>query len=108
MNKGLTVSLIPHGGRPPRQFEISGRKLVLLRLGVVFAILLLLGAAYIVVRQAAGEAGSGSLSSRVAVLEDSLAATRGMEARLDSIEVLLEEIRLVRQRLENISELAGP
>lgn len=105
---GLTISLIPHSGKPPRQMEISGLRLLLLRIGVGLTILIVLAAILIVATGAAGSIGSRPLADRVEALEDSLEAARDIEARLDSIETELGEIRIVRERLENISELAGP
>ncbi|MDM7993252.1 MAG: hypothetical protein QUS11_08060 [Candidatus Fermentibacter sp.] len=105
---GLTISLIPHSGKPPRQMEFSGTRLLLLRVGAGLTILILLGAILIIALGVAGSIGSRPLADRIEALEDSLEETRGLEARLDSIEAELGEIRLVRERLENISELAGP
>lgn len=105
---GLTISVIPHSGKPPRQMEFSGARLLLLRVGMGLTILILLGAILIIALGVLGSIGSRPLASRIAALEDSLDEARDIEARLDSIEMELGEIRLVRERLENISELAGP
>lgn len=105
---GLTISVIPHSGKPPRQMEFSGPRLLLLRIGVGLTILIVLGAVLIIALGAVGSIGSRPLAARIEALEDSLEASRDIEARLDSIETELNEIRLVRERLENISGLAGP
>ena len=104
---GVTISIIPHGGRPSRQWRLDGGRLLLLRAGVVFTIVIILVAISIVAFGFARSVGSGSLRARVEELEDSLASAREIEARLDSIETVLEEIGAVRERLENISEHAG-
>lgn len=106
--KGVTVSIIPHSGKPPKQFELVGKQLFFLRAGLFFAILLITAAVVIVAAGGGPFIGSGSRDARLEALEDSLERIGGIEARLDSIEAILEEIRIVRGRIENLSELAGP
>jgi hypothetical protein len=105
---GFTISLIPHGGRPPRQYEFTGMRLILLRVSLILAGALLVAAAFTVAAALAPGSSRADLEERVDVLEDSLRTLGTFEARMDSIEVQLEELRDARLRMENLVEAAGP
>jgi hypothetical protein len=106
--KGFTVSILPHGGKPPRQYEFKGAKLALLRAGVLFFALLLAGALAIVITGTDALASASSQRLRIQDLEDSLLEARMVEARLDSVEAMLEQIDGARVRIESLATAIGP
>jgi|WetSurMetagenome_2_1015567.scaffolds.fasta_scaffold00988_18 hypothetical protein len=106
--KGFTLSILPHGGKPPRLYEFSGRRLVILRIVLGALSLVVCAAVVLVVLGIAGPLRGAGFRDRVEVLEDSLTLLRGYESRLDSIETVLEQVELMRARLESLSEIAGP
>lgn len=107
-DKGFTLSILPHGGKPPRQFEFRGTKLAFLRAGVLLFVLLLAGALTIVMTGSEAVTSASGLRRRIADLEDSLVDARSMEARLDSVEAELERIQVVRARIESLATAVGP
>jgi len=106
--KGFTLSILPHGGKPPRQYEFSGARLVALRIGVAFSVLLLGAALAIVISGADVFNATSSLRRHVSGLEDSLDEYRSVSVRLDSIEVVLGQVEQARMRIESLATLEGP
>jgi hypothetical protein len=107
-DKGFTFSILPHGGKPPRQYEFRGTKLALLRAAVLVFVLLLAGALAIVTIGAGSATSVSGLRQRIEVLEDSLASVRGIEARLDSVERTLERVQEFRVRIESLATAGNP
>src|SRR5512136_3114240 len=106
--KGFTLSILPHGGKPPRQIEFSGTRLVLLRACGILVLLLVAGALAIVFTGADAVTSTSGLRQRVSELEDSLDEARAVEARLDSVEAELGRIQDVRARIESLATAVGP
>jgi hypothetical protein len=107
-DSGFTISLIPHDGRPSRQFEFTGVRLILIRVSLVLTGVLLVAAAVAVAVSLAPGSSRADLEERVDELEDSLRTLGTFDARMDSIEVRLEDLRDARLRIENLVEAAGP
>jgi hypothetical protein len=105
---GFTISFIPHGGRPSRQYEFTGMRLILFRGALVLAGVLLAAAAVAVAVSLAPGSSRADLEERIDELEDSLRTLGTFDARMDSIEVQLEDLRDARLRIENLVEAAGP
>lgn len=79
-----------------------------MKVGIVLAVLVVAAAAVLVSSWSGAMARAAMLEDRVEVLRDSLSGERCIEARLDSIEACLEEIREMRRRIEILAETADP
>ncbi len=101
--KGFTATFISNTGKTLHQFNINGWKLYLVRI-LMALVVLLISASVIIVAYGLLNAGeTGSLRDEILHLQDSLAARRNIEARLETIELEIQQLHEYRQRLENIA-----
>jgi len=107
-DKGFTAYFISHSGKTHRKLDISGWKLIMLRAGLAFVVLLL-AAAVIVTALGLITAGElNGLREQVSNLQDSLTVRIYTDARLNAIEDQLEQILANRVLIENMAGLLPP
>ncbi|PIE51767.1 hypothetical protein CSA37_07135 [Candidatus Fermentibacteria bacterium] len=103
-DRSFTVNIIPHdANRKKREWIVSGRRLVFLRVALFAAVFLILAAAVILYFGADELSRNAELSRRNAQLQDSLAVARELNRRLDLIEMELQEMRETRDVIENLA-----
>ncbi len=106
--KGFTATFISNSGKTHHQFNVSGWKLHLTRV-ILALFVLMVSAAVAIVAFGFLEAGeTDRLREEITSLQDSLAIRRNIEARLDNIEMKLQQLGNVRQRIENIASSISP
>lgn len=106
--KGFTATFISNSGKTHRQFNISGWKLHLIRIILALFVLMVSAAAAIIAFGFMEAGETDSLRNEVTRLQDSLVIRRNIEARLEKIEMNLEQLGDVRQRIENIASTISP
>jgi len=104
-DKGFTATFISNTGKTLRQYNISGWKLYFVRALMGLFVLLVLGAAIIVLYGFINIGKTERMREEISQLQDSLAQRRYIEARLESIEGELQQLYEYRQRLENIAAM---
>ncbi len=107
-DKGFTAYFISHSGKTHRKLDISGWKLILLRAGLAFMVILFAAA---VIVTALGLMTAGELTGlreQVSRLQDSLTIGIYTDARLNIIEDQLEQILADRILIENMAGLLPP
>lgn len=108
-DKSFTVNIIPHdANRRRRQWIVTGGKLFVFRLLIVFMALAVVGAVLILVVGADELSRNAELSRRNRALSDSLRTAVEMNQRLDAIESELETIRETRLVIENLATAGVP
>ena len=106
--KGFTAAFISNSGKTHRQFNISGWKLHLIRVILALFVLMVSAAAAIIAFGFMEAGEKDSLRDEITSLQDSLAIRRNIEARLERIEMNLEQLGEARQRIENIASTISP
>ncbi|MCD4848869.1 MAG: hypothetical protein K8R76_11850 [Candidatus Aegiribacteria sp.] len=101
--KGFTATFISNSGKTHHQFNVSGWKLHLTRVMLALFVLVVSAAAAIVAFGLMETGETDRLREEISMLQDSLAVRRNIEARLESIELNLEQLGSFRQRIENIA-----
>jgi Tfp pilus assembly protein PilN len=103
--KGFTATFISNSGNTLRQFNISGWKLVLLRV-VLGLVVLLVSASVVIVAYGLLNAGeTGRMRQEISQLQDSLARRQAIETRIDVLENRIDYIYGYRKKLENMASL---
>ncbi len=106
--KGFTATFISNSGKTHHQFNISGWKLHLTRVILALFVLMVSAAAAIIAFGLLEAGETDRLRNEIAGLQDSLVIRRNIEARLEIIEMNLEQLSDVRQRIENIASVVSP
>ncbi len=101
--KGFTATFISNTGKTLHQFNIVGWKLYLARVLMALVVLLLSSAAIIVAYGLINAGDTAKLRSDILHLQDSLAARRNIEDRVESLEYEIQQRHEYRQKLENIA-----
>ncbi|NOQ21239.1 MAG: hypothetical protein GQ565_01140 [Candidatus Aegiribacteria sp.] len=101
--KGFTATFISNTGKTLYQFNVSGWKLYLARLFMALLVLLVSASVIIVAYGLINVGETGKLRSEMLQLQDSLATRRNIEARVESLELEIQQLHEYRQRLENIA-----
>ncbi|MFO8182912.1 MAG: hypothetical protein R6U39_01930 [Candidatus Aegiribacteria sp.] len=103
--KGFTATFISNTGKTLRQYDISGWKLYLARVVLALAVLLIVGAAVLVVYGIMNAGETQRLREEISLLQDSLSDKRSLEARLETLETRIQYVYGYRKKLENIAAL---
>lgn len=103
--KGFTATFISNTGKTLRQYDVSGWKLYLARVVLALAVLLIAGAAALVVYGVMNAGETERLREEISLLQDSLAERRSLDARLEILENRIQYIYGYRKKLENIAAL---
>lgn len=103
--KGFTATFISNTGKTLRQYDISGWKLYLARVVLALVVLLLVGAAALVVYGVMNAGETERLHEEISRLQDSLAGRSVLEARMETLETRIQYIYGYRKKLENIAAL---
>ena len=106
--KGFTATFISNSGKTHHQFNVSGWKLHLTRVILALFVLMVSVAAAIVTFGFLEAGETDRLRNEIDRLQDSLAIRRNIEARLENIEMNLEQLGDARQRIENIASTISP
>jgi len=101
--KGFTATFISNTGKTLHRFNISGWKLYFARILMALVVLLVSAAAIIVAYGLLNAGETQVLRNQVSELQDSLAARRNIEARIENLEEEIQQLYEYRQRLENIA-----
>jgi hypothetical protein len=108
MNKeGFSLIVFPYHGGNGRQFEIYGFRLLLFRILFMIVVIILISAIFIMITGLLNRNETQALREHISVLENSLRKAQEVELRIVEIESELENIRIVRSRVENILSLAA-
>ncbi|RKZ05658.1 hypothetical protein DRQ25_15680, partial [Candidatus Fermentibacteria bacterium] len=89
-------------GKTLHQFNISGWKLFFLRVLMALVVLLITASSIIVAYGMLNVGETSKIRSEILQLQDSLATRRNVEARLESLEQEIQQLREYRQKLENV------
>lgn len=108
-NEGFTIALIPHSAHGKRrELRVTGGRVPLFHAAMVLIVIVIASSVYMfasgVMRQGRVEA----LNRRITGLQDSLASTADIGARLAVIEEQLEDIRATRRVIENLATQGAP
>ncbi len=100
--KGFTATFISNTGKTLRQFNVSGPKLYILRVLMGLAVLLITASSIIVAYGLLNAGETDKLRSEILQLQDSLAARRNIEVRLQRLESEIQQLHEYREKLEKI------
>lgn len=103
--KGFTATFISNTGKTLRQYDVSGWKLYLARVVLGLSVLLIVGAATLVVYGVMNTGETERLREEISRLQDSLAERSTLEARLETLETRIQYIYGYRKKLENLAAL---
>lgn len=108
-HEGFTIAVIPHSAHGRRrELRVSGAGAPFFRTAVALVAIAIAASIYISVSGAIGQTRQTVLKRRIESLEDSLAMASDINARLESIEEQLEEIRATRRVIENLATQGAP
>ncbi|GEM_PF-465204 len=106
--KGFTATFVSNTGRYVRRYDVSGWKLVLLRL-VIAAVVLVITAAVIVTAFGLLNAGERHrLAEEIAGLRDSLTLQQGLEMRMELLEQKLKLLDEYETKMEHVASVISP
>ncbi len=105
LGSGFTAYFVPHDGRRRYRLEFSGLKLLLLRVALALILLVVAAAVTMLAFGLTSAERLSELRGCVARLEDSLASSSLIEARLERIESELEAIGDTRETIVNMTTL---
>ncbi|MEN8207642.1 MAG: hypothetical protein ABFR50_00170 [Candidatus Fermentibacteria bacterium] len=100
--KGFTATFISNTGKTLHQFNVSGWKLIFLRVLMGLAVLVITASSIIVAYGILNVGEAGKLRSEILQLQDSLATRRNLEIRLESMESEIQQLHEYREKLEDI------
>jgi len=108
-HEGFTIAVIPHSAHGKRrELRVSGAGAPFFRTAVALVAIAIAASVYISVSGVVGQSRQAELNRRIENLRDSLAMASDIDARLESIEAQLEEIRATRRVIENLATQGAP